>query len=141
MALLNPDLDANGYVFIPANRVTGIFSRFADAQEGLRALKADGWDDQHVIVFCGVEGADKLDLPGEQHGAVFRMIRKIEAIVGDVESDVFPDADAALRKGGCVVGVLMDGKEEQKEEVAAILKASHGQSIQYWGHWTVEKLA
>lgn len=48
--------------------------------------------------------------------------------------------DAALRAGGCVIGVLLAGKEDQKDQVAAILKANHGQLIHYWSRWTIERL-
>lgn len=51
------------------------------------------------------------------------------------------EADRALRAGGCVIGVRMGGKKDQKEEVAAILTAHHGQPVYYWSHWSVERLA
>jgi len=140
MAQVNPDPHESGYIFIPANRVTGIFSAFEDAQGALRALNAQGWGNQHIDVFVGAEGADKLDLRGQQHGAVVRVMRNIEAFIGDAEAELHRQADAALRAGGCVIGVLMAGKEEQKEQVAAILKANHGQLIHYWSRWTIERL-
>lgn len=71
MALLNPDPRATGYVFIPANRVTGVFSESQDAQEALPALAAAGWEGEPVVIFCNVEGAEKLDLQGLHHGPAF----------------------------------------------------------------------
>jgi hypothetical protein len=140
MAQVNPDPHESGYVFIPANRVTGIFSTVKDAQGALQALNAQGWGTQHIDVFVGAEGADTLDLQGQRHGGVVRVMRNIEAFIGDVEAELHRQADAALRAGGCVMGVLMAGKEGQKDQVAAILKANHGQLIHYWSHWTIERL-
>jgi hypothetical protein len=42
------------------------------------------------------------------------------------------------REGG--IGILMDGKEPMKEQVAAVLKANHGRLIHYWGHLTTQRL-
>jgi hypothetical protein len=42
------------------------------------------------------------------------------------------------REGG--TGVLMDGKESMKEQVAAVLKANHAQTVHYWGRLTTERL-
>jgi hypothetical protein len=140
MAQVNPDPHKSGYVFLPANRVTGIFSTVEDAQGALQALNAQGWGTQHIDVFVGAEGADTLDLQGQRHGIVVRVMRNIEAFIGDVEAELHRQADTALRAGGCVMGVLMAGKEDQKNQVAAILKDNHGQLIHYWSHWTIERL-
>lgn len=43
------------------------------------------------------------------------------------------------REGG-VIGILMDGKEAMKEQVAAVLKANKGQLIHYWGHLITQRL-
>ena len=140
MAQVNPDPHASGYVFIPANRVTGIFSTVEDGQGALQALNAQGWGTQHVDVFVGAEGADTLDLQGQRHGVAVRVMRNIEAFIGDAEAELHRQADAALRAGGCVIGVLLAGKEDQKDQVAAILKDHHGQLIHYWSRWTIERL-
>jgi hypothetical protein len=67
------------------------------------------------------------------------MLRNIEALLTD-NTDLHQQADATLRAGGAAIGILMDGKEEKKEQVAAVLKANKGQLIHYWGRWTTERL-
>ena len=106
----------------------------------MRALHAQGWGNQHIEVFVGAAGADTLDLRGHQPGALVRLMRNIEAFIGDTESELHRQADAALRAGGCVVCVFMAGKEDQKAHVAAILKSNHGQLIHYWSHVSIERL-
>jgi hypothetical protein len=139
MAQVNPDPHAHGYVFIPMNRVTGLFSSYEHLQGALRDLETLGFDPQHIEVFAGEEGADLLDLCGQRHGVITRMLRNIEALLTD-NTDLHQQADATLRAGGAAIGILMDGKEEKKEQVAAVLKANKGQLIHYWGRWTTERL-
>jgi hypothetical protein len=96
-------------------------------------------DRQHIDVFAGPEGAELLDLCGQRHGIVARIMRNIEALLSD-DTSLHQQADATLRAGGCVIGVLMDGKESMKEQVAAVLKANNGQMIHYWNRLATERL-
>jgi hypothetical protein len=139
MAEVNPNPHAEGYVFIPTNRITGIFSSYDDLQETLRALEPLGFDPQHIDVFAGPEGAQILDLCGQRHGLTTWMIRNIAALVSD-DASLHEQADATLRAGGGVIGILMDDKESMKEQVVAVLKANNAQMINYWGRFTTERL-
>jgi hypothetical protein len=139
MAQVNPDPHAQGYVFIPTNRVTAVFSSYDNLQEALRALEPLGFDPQHIDVFAGLEGAELLDLCGQRHGVATWMLRNIAALVSD-DAALHQQADAILRAGGAAIGVLMDGKESMKEHVAAVLKANNAQMVHYWGRLTTERL-
>jgi hypothetical protein len=83
MAQVNPDPHAHGYVFIPTNRVTGVFASYDDLQGALRALEPLGFEPQQIDVFAGEEGAELLDLCGQRYGIGTRIIRNIEALVSD----------------------------------------------------------
>lgn len=139
MAQVNPDPHAQGSVFIPTNRVTGLFASYDDLQGALRALAPLGFDPQHIDVFAGPEGAELLDLCGQRHGVATWMLRNIAALVSD-DAALLQQADAVLRAGGGVIGVLMDEKEPMKEQVAAVLKANNAQMVHYWGRLTTERL-
>jgi hypothetical protein len=139
MAQVNPDPHAHGYVFIPTNRITGVFASYNDLQGALRALEPLGFAPQQIDVFAGEKGAEILDLCGQRHGVGTRILRNIEALVSD-DTDLHQQADATLRAGGAVIGILMDGKESLKDEVAAALKANNGQLIHYWGRLATERL-
>jgi len=139
MAQVNPDPHAHGYVFIPTNRVTGLFSCYDDLQGALRALEPLGFDPQHIDVFAGEEGAELLDLCGQQHGVVTRMVMNVAALVSD-DAGLRQQADATLRAGGGVIGILMDDKESMKEQVAEVLKANNAQTVHYWGRLTTQRL-
>jgi hypothetical protein len=90
-------------------------------------------------VFAGPEGARILDLCGQRHGLTTWMIRNIAALVSD-DTSLHQQADATLRAGGGVIGILMDDKESMKEQVVAVLKANNAQMIHYWGRFTTERL-
>jgi hypothetical protein len=139
MAQVNPDPHAQGYVFIPTNRVTGLFASYDDLQGALRALQPLGFDPQHIDVFAGTEGAELLDLCGQRHGVATWLVRNLAALVSD-DTALHQQADAVLRAGGGVIGVLMDDKESMKEQVAAVLKANHAQTVHYWGRLATERL-
>lgn len=139
MAQVNPDPHAQGYVFIPTNRVTGLFASYDDLQGALRALQSLGFDPQHIEVFAGTEGAELLDRCGQRHGVPTWLVRNLAALVSD-DAALLQQADAVLRAGGGVIGVLMDDKEHMKEQVAAVLNANHAQMVHYWGRLTTERL-
>jgi hypothetical protein len=50
--------------------VTGLFASYDDLQGALQALEPLGFDPQNLDVFAGLEGAELLDLCGQQHGIV-----------------------------------------------------------------------
>jgi hypothetical protein len=139
MAQVNPDPHAQGYVFIPTNRVTGLFASYDDLQGALRALQPLGFDPLHIDVFAGTEGAELLDLCGQRHGVATWIVRNLAALVSD-DAALLQQADAVLRAGGGAIAVLMDDKEHMKEQVAAVLKANHAQTVHYWGRLATERL-
>ena len=139
MVQVNPNPHEHGYVFIPTNRVTGMFASYNDLQGALQALGPLGFGSQNIDVFAGPEGAELLDLCGQRHGIATWMLRNVAALVSD-DATLHQQADALLRAGGGAIGVLMDGKESMKDQVAAVLKANHAQMVHYWGRLTTERL-
>jgi len=98
MAEVNRDPHVQGYVFVPTNRVTGLFASYDDLQGALRALQPLGFDPQHIDVFAGTEGAELLDLCGQRHGVATWMVRNLAALVSD-DAALLQQADAVLRAG------------------------------------------
>ena len=139
MAQVNPSPHEHGYVFIPTNRVTGLFASYDDLEGALQTLESLGFGHQYIEVFAGPEGAQLLDLCGQRHGIAAWLFRNVEALLSD-DTSLHQQADATLRAGGGVIGILIDGKESMKEQVAEVLKANNGQMINYWGRFTTERL-
>ena len=140
MADINPDPHTYGYVFIPMNRVTALFASKDDGRDAVKELYSVGFAPENLDIFVGEQGADMLDLAGEEHGAITRRVRNFEALMVQVAGASHKRADEALKAGGVAVAVLMDGKERMKEEVASLLKRHRATVIRYWGRWTIESL-
>jgi hypothetical protein len=138
MATVNPDLHGGGYQFVPTNRITSVLATSADVRQALTDLGALGFVGASVELFVGEEGADVLDLPAEHHGTTARTIRNMEAIMVVEAGDSHRRADEALRSGGAVIAVVMDGKEDQKDAVVAVLHRSNAWLVRYWGRWAIE---
>jgi hypothetical protein len=140
MANINPDPHEYGYAFIPLNRVTALFSSSDDARAAVKELHTLGFGPQTLDVFVGEQGAAALDLSGEGHGTVTRILRNFEALIVQIAGDSHKKADAALNTGAVAVAVLMDGKEAMKEGVATLLKRHRAEVIRYWSRWTIESM-
>ena len=140
MTLVNPALHGHGLFFAPVNRVTAVLSSQRGTRSALRELHGAGFGDDSVELFAGPAGAAALDLTGERHGIVARVIKTIEANADPEIGDSMRAADAELKAGGYVVAVRMDGHEHQRRQVAEILAAHGGRFIRYWTRWFVESL-
>jgi hypothetical protein len=73
MAHVNPDPHKSGYVFIPANRVTGIFSTVEEAQGALEALHAQGWGTPSMSMSLSVRKAQTRST-SRDNGTVWRSV-------------------------------------------------------------------
>ena len=156
MARINPDPYAGGHFFALVNRVTGLLDSEDEVKATVRALEEDGVAADDIDVFVGEQGARCLDLAGREHGRVIRLLRTLEASVGD-ERGTNHRIDEALRQGATLLCVKVhkrplvrrdaDGKlhfslfERQGEEKARalrVLKALNAHEIHYWGPWGFE---
>jgi diadenosine tetraphosphate (Ap4A) HIT family hydrolase len=138
MARINPDPYAGGHLFALANRVTGLLDSEDEALATARALEEDGVASDDIDVFVGEKGARSLDLFGREHGRVIRLLRTLEAAVGD-ERETNHRIDNALRRGASLLSVKVhDRKSNEKARAFKVLKATHGHEIHYWGQWSFE---
>jgi diadenosine tetraphosphate (Ap4A) HIT family hydrolase len=138
MARLNPDPYGDGHLFALVNRVTGLLDSEDDVTETVRALEKEGIPPDDIDIFVGEQGARSLDLFGREHGRVRRLLRTLEAAVGD-ESDVNHRIDKELRQGATLLSVkIRKGKADDKARAFRILRALHGHEIHCWGNWSFE---
>ena len=140
MARINPDPYAGGHLFALVNRVTGLLDSEEEAKATVQALEADGVATDDIDLFVGEQGARCLDLSGREHGRVFRLLRTLEAAVGD-ERETNQRIDDALRRGATLLSVKVH-KRNVGEKIRAlrVLKALHGHEIHYWGTWGFEDM-
>jgi hypothetical protein len=140
VANINPDPHRYGYVFVPLNRVTALFSSAVDAKAAVGELKSLGIAAEAIDVFIGDEGAAALDLTGFGHGSVVRTLRNLESLTVQIAEQTANDAERTLKTGGIAIAILMDDRESMKDDVAALLRRHHAAAIRYWGRWTIEAL-
>ena len=139
MARLNPDPYAGGHLFALVNRVTGLLDSEAEVTATVRALEEDGVATDDIDIFTGEQGARRLDLSGREHGRAVRLLRTLEAAVGDegetnhrIDEALREGADPAMRQGS------QQRKSDEKAHAVRVLKALHAHEIHYWGPWGVE---
>jgi diadenosine tetraphosphate (Ap4A) HIT family hydrolase len=138
MARINPDPYAGGHLFALVNRVTGLLDSEDEAMATVRALEEDGVATDDIDIFVGEQGARCLDLSGREHGRVKRLLRRLEAAVGD-ESAPNHRIDEALRRGATLLCVkVRNRKSDEKARALRVLKALNGHEIHYWGTWGFE---
>jgi diadenosine tetraphosphate (Ap4A) HIT family hydrolase len=140
MARINPDPYAGGHLFALVNRVTGLLDSEDEVKAVVRALEEDGVATDDIDVFVGEQGARCLDLPGREHGRVIRLLRTLEASVGD-ERETNHRIDEALRQGATLLCVKVHKKIDEKARALRVLKALHGHEIHYWGTWGFEDVS
>lgn len=141
MARINPDPYAGGHLFALVNRVTGLVDTNEDAMATVQALEKDGISADDIDLFSGEQGARSLDLFGREHGRVVRLLRTLEAAVGD-ERETNRRIDLALRKGATLICVRIHSrKSTEKVRALNILRAVHAREIHYWGPWGFEDVS
>jgi diadenosine tetraphosphate (Ap4A) HIT family hydrolase len=136
MARINPDPYVGGHVFGLVNRVTALIDTTDEAKATVSALEADGVATDDIDIFVGEQGARRLDLSGREQGRITRLLRKLEAAVGD-ESAPNHRIDEALRQGATLLSVKVHNRKDEKTRALRVLKA-HGHEIHYWGRWAFE---
>ena len=122
----------------------------------VRALEEGGVATDDIDIFTGEQGARCLDLSGREHGRAVRLLRTLEAAVGD-ESETNHRIDEALREGATLLCVkvhkrallrrdaegvlhiaLFERQSEEKARALRVLKSLHAHEIHYWGPWGFE---
>jgi diadenosine tetraphosphate (Ap4A) HIT family hydrolase len=117
--------------------VTCLLDSEAGAMASAQALEKAGVATDDIDIFVGEQGARRLDLSGREHGRVIRLLRGLEAAMGD-ESEPNHRIDEALRRGAALLCVKVHSrKSDEKARALGVLKAL-GHEIHYWGPWTFE---
>lgn len=135
---VNPDPHAEGFQLQPTNQITAIIDNLDDVLSTMQCLTEAGFSDTDLSVFVGRDGLAKLDLHGERHGILGRIVRAADSLTSNEEAN--QEAENALKAGRAYVTVLTDGGEEQKTTADSILKAHNASNVRYYGRWTVEPL-
>ena len=138
MARINPDPYGGGHLFALVNRATALLDSEDEVQAMVRALEEEGVATDDIDLYVGEEGARRLDLSGRDHGRVIRLLRALEAAMGE-ERDTYRRLDAALREGATLLSVKVHNRTgTEKGRVLRLLRKLNGHEIHYWGPWSFE---
>ena len=137
MPRFNLDPYKGGHLFALVDRVTCLLDSEDEVMATVRALEEEGVATDDIDIFAGEQGARLLDLSGREHGRVMRLLRRLEAAVGD-ESGANHRIDEALRRGATLLCVKVHARPSEKDRAVRVLKALHGHEIHYWGPWSFE---
>jgi hypothetical protein len=131
--LCNEPVDFDKFVGAPHHRLFAIFDDPVAAEEAVEALHFEGFaDERDLWVFCGEEGARRLDVSGQSHGIWTRGFRTLQKVMSS-DFGYLRTLDEALRGGGTVVAVWASDLKVA-EEVARLLQLHAGHSIAYGAH-------
>lgn len=136
---VNPDPHTEGFAPHPKYNVTAVIDEMSDLVAAIQSLDQYGFSDEQVSVFLGQEGLAKLDLHGETHGFLARVIRAVESLTTEERLNN-QEIEEGLKKGRFFISVRTDGSEEQKATVQGVLKAHRAHNLRFFGAWTVEHL-
>jgi hypothetical protein len=136
--IINPDPHAEGFTPQPIYNVTAVLDHISDVFSIVESLEKSGFTEDKIFVFVGQDGLDKLDLHGQEHGVLARVVRTLEGFTAEAEANHV--AEEALKEGRMFIAVSTDGSDQQKVNVEQILKLHNAQQLHYFGRWTVERL-
>jgi hypothetical protein len=141
MARVNCDPYEGGHLFVLVNRLTCLLDNEEDVKATLRALEEDGVATDDIDIFTGQQGTKCLDLFGAAHGRAVRLLRTLEAAMGN-EGEANHRIDEALNRGATLVCVRVHKrKSDEKARALRVFKALHAHEIHFWGAWSFEDLA
>lgn len=127
------------FIPYPTNKVIGIIDDVGDAQAALRDLQAAGFTANQVQVLTGKGGAHRLDVKGDEHGPLARIVRSTQKLLGDYEIQHATRHERELLAGHFGIGIKAHYKED-RDKARQILKAHHGHFINFYSPWTMENL-
>ncbi|MFM9905349.1 MAG: hypothetical protein ACKVQJ_12355 [Pyrinomonadaceae bacterium] len=114
----------------PLNKMMGIFE---DSDAGVSAaedLKANGFDEKDIELFCGVPGAETYDFTGDEHGLGAKFMRAFRNITFD--RIIMDRYQTALRDGHCVLMVHIH-KKLRRDEAASIMNRYGAVQVDHFG--------
>lgn len=84
---VNPDPHVEGFKPQPTFNVTAVFDTLDDVLQAILSLQKHGFTDEAVSVYLGKDGLAKLDLHGEAHGLLARLVRRLESLSAEAEAN------------------------------------------------------
>lgn len=128
------------FVFNPTNKVIGIIDDASDAKAALLDLRAVGFTAEALELLTDEEGAQRIDLTGEQREVSVHIIGSTQKPQAYYDAPgLVTQIEQELKAGHYGIGVGATDSEA-RERVRKILKSHGGHYINYYGTWAAEAL-
>ena len=119
----------------PVNRMIGAIS-LEQAGGMVRALAEAGYAPIEIMAGEGAKRRLSATEGGDGIGGMFRRLLQTTGF----EHDFLLAAQKEIEDGHALVGVEIDGTDEEKRRVHAIMAEQGGHNIAYVGRWALERL-
>ncbi len=119
-----------GFTPDPMYKLMGIFDDSEAGMAAVKELKANGFADDDIELFCGIRGEQTYDFTGEAHGLMARFLRTFRSITYD--GVIMDRYKYALREGHCVLMVHIN-KRVEKGDAVEILRRHKAVQLDYFG--------
>ncbi len=128
------------FVFNPTNKVIGIIDDASDAKAALLDLRAVGFTAEALELLTGEEGAQRIDLSGEEREVSVHIIGLTQKPQAYYDAPgLVTQIEQELKAGHYGIGVGTTDSEA-RERVRKILKSHGGHYINFYGTWAAEAL-
>ena len=128
------------FVFNPTNKVIGIIDDASDAKAALLDLRAVGFTAEALELLTGEEGAQRIDLSGEEREVSVHIIGLTQKPQAYYDAPgLVTQIEQELKAGHYGIGVGTTDSEA-RERVRKILKSHGGHYINFYGTWAAESL-
>ena len=125
---------------LPYNKVIARITTEASAQAAVASLVAAGFPENETYILHGEQGQRHIDIDGSGHGLIGRIVRNYMRLQG-IEKQMMDDADEALKSGQYLVGVDVDGSDEQQQIARNALAPHTDFNIYFCGRFTITIVA
>lgn len=124
----------------PTHHTVGFFNSAEDVEALLEDLEDHGVLDNAIDVFAGEEDRQSIDLHGDDHWILGKLIRLSQRFFDTGEWSLYKIADEELKLGHALVTVSTK-TEDQKDHVANVMLRHHGHDIKYFNPLYVEHVS
>lgn len=118
------------FLTYPLHKLVSVFDSEEAMNGAVDELKANGFSDDVVEAFCGLEGEDRMDFTGDGHGFWAKIMRNAQHLGPD--RTYLDRYERHLHDGHCMVLVSVTN-QVRKERAARILHHHTNERVTYFG--------
>jgi len=114
----------------PLYKVVSVFEDSEKVDAAIKELNEHGFTIDEIEAYCGIEGEEKIDFDGTQHGIWTKFLRAVQHI--GPERIYLERYEKQLRHGHCLIMVAVRNAE-RKHTAGRILNHHTNERVTYFG--------